>query len=326
MAGDKKSRPSRPLGRFDFDEIHWEIKDDKTIEFEVKVASKYEPIIIKGEKAYKDKFTGDVYHLSAIQGLITQLFTKENVPGFNTPAKISDYCLFLRERKHELTEHWNEPYELEAVESQIGQYLEARKGKNARIVILFVDLEGSTKLSLELDPAMYNKIVKVFVLEMSLVIANFNGYVFKTVGDSVIGIFPADENFTSMCDLAVQAAMIMRGVVEDVINPIFAERGVPEIGFHIGIDIGNVTIDTHGARNIAAFDEIIGHSMNLTAKIQSLAKHNEIFLGRRLYEVLYCRLQELCAEVDLSHRDWLLWDPIEDKQYQVYSFSGKWLC
>jgi hypothetical protein len=30
------------------------------------------------------------------------------------------------------------------------------------------------------------------------------------------------------------AAIMMCSVVEDVINPIFAERGFPKIGFHIG--------------------------------------------------------------------------------------------
>ena len=322
---EKKDRPPRPHGRFDFDQIRYEIKDDGTIEFDVKIAPKYEPVSINGKKAYRDKYTGDIYDQDAVIDLVNQLFSKENLSVYSTPPKTFDYCSFLRDRKQELINHWNEQYELEPGKNQIDHFFETYKG-DTRVVVLFTDVEGSTKLSAELEPVTYNKIIKIFVLEMSLIIDNFNGYIFKTGGDSVIGIFPADVNLNSMCDLAVQAAMLMRSIVEDVINPVFANNGLPEIGCHIGVDIGNVTVDRHGARNIASFDEIIGHAMNLTAKIQSLAKHNEILLGRRLYEILFYRLQEQCTEVHFSQSDWSLWDPVEDKRYQIYLFSGKWPC
>ena len=186
-------------------------------------------------------------------------------------------------------------------------------------------MEGSTRISSTVDPDIYIKIIKIFLMQMSKTIDNFRGYVLKFVGDCVIGIFPADENYTSMADNAIQSAMIMRSVIEDVINPVFADKGLPEIGCHIGLDIGTVRIDKIGATEVASFDDLIGYPMNLTAKIQSHAGHNEILLGRNLFDLLHCRWQEHCEKIDLVNT-WTMEDLEREGIYQLYSFNGKWVC
>ena len=158
-------------------------------------------------------------------------------------------------------------------------------------------------------------------MQMARVIDNFRGYVFKFVGDCVIGIFPADINFTSMCDNTIQSAMIMRSVIEYVINPVFIEKGLPQIGCHIGLDIGSVRIDRVGALNVAAFDDLIGYPMNLTAKIQSRAGYNEILLGKNLFSLLHCNWQEQCEKKDLGST-WTMKDPSGETTYIIYRFCS----
>lgn len=117
----------------------------------------------------------------------------------------------------------------------------------------------------------------------------------------------------------------MWSIVEDVINPILVQKGLPEIGFHIGVDIGQVRAEKFGALDIAAFDDLIGYTMNLTAKIQSKAGHNEILIGRQLYELIHNSWQAYCSRIDLGD-NWKMGDPRFKAPYEVYKFSAKWVC
>jgi len=282
---------------------------------------RYDKVEKDGEIFFKDKFTDDMIPLSAFDSLKLQ----EKIPIFYTPPKEKNLCEYLKKIEMELLVHWDEKYELKDLKKLFEELLNKLRGKDTQIVILFVDMEGSTRISSTVDSDMNIKIIKIFLMQMARIIDNFNGYVLKFVGDCAIGIFPADINFTSMCDNAVQAAMTMRNLVEEVINPIFNEKNLPQIGFHIGIDIGSVRAERIGAVNIASFDDLIGYSMNLTAKIQSKAGHNEILLGRNLFERIHVRWQEYCKKVDLGS-DWKMKNPIDGTAYEVYQFLAKWQC
>lgn len=282
---------------------------------------RYETIEINGEIVYKDKFTDYIIPISALE----KMKFRQNAPFYCSPPKQEDYCSYLKKNKAELLEKWNQKYELKDKLEPLKDHLKKLKGRESRLVILYVDMEGSTRISSTVDSDTNLKIIKIFLMQMAKAIDNFRGYVLKFVGDCVIGIFPADENFTSMADNAIQSAMTMRSVVEDVINPVFAEKGLPEIGCHIGLDIGTVQIDRIGATDVAAFDDLIGYPMNLTAKIQSQAGHNEILIGRNLFELLHCGWQEHCEKIDLG-KAWIMKDCERGNTYQVYRFNGKWVC
>jgi class 3 adenylate cyclase len=184
-------------------------------------------------------------------------------------------------------------------------------------------MRGSTRISAHLDPEINKKIVKIFLMQMAQVIDTYNGFVYKFIGDCVVGVFPADTNFTGMSDNAIQAAMMMRNVVEDVINPVFDKKGLPRIGLHIGLDIGTALVDTFGANKTAAFDELIGFTMNVASKIVECAKDDEILLGRSLFEVLHVNWLEFCRETTLD-QEWTITDPVRGGKYKVYQFNGMW--
>lgn len=326
MKRDNKEKEKKHPMRMDFIQeiVSSREREDGSVEFKVILTpdpKRYDTIKINGEVAFRDKFTDIVIRESALENMKMM----HGAPIFYSPPKQPDYCSYLKERKAELLEHWDETYPLINTQRPFEELLAKLGGKETQIVILFVDMEGSTKISSEVDPQTNLKIVKIFLMQMAKVVDNFRGYVFKFVGDCVIGIFPADENFTSMSDNAIQAAMIMRSVVEDVINPVFTEKKLPQIGCHIGLDIGSVKVEKVGAINVAALDDLIGYPMNLTAKIQSKAGHNEILLGRNLYELIHCRWQEYCKKVELG-QNWTMKDPFRGGVYEVHQFVAKYVC
>jgi adenylate cyclase len=246
------------------------------------------------------------------------------IPIVMTSPKQLDFCAYLKDRKAELLKNWNNRYILEPNQRPVEELLGKLSGRETLTVILYVDLEGSTRLSSEVDFETYTKIIKIFLMQMSKIIDNFRGYVLKFVGDCVIGIFPAEGNFTNTCDNATQAAIIMRSTIEDVINPVFAAKGLPKIGFHIGVDIGLVRADSFGALDVASVIDLIGYPMNLTSKIQSKAGHDEILIGRQLYELLHIDWQEYCEKVDLE--EWKMKEPQRETIYEVYRCKAKYMC
>lgn len=320
MNKSDKKRKTR-VGRMDF--ISKLISfDDKTGEIEVELQPdprRYDKIEVKGKVAYKDKFTSDVISLSGIT-----LAPGTERPIFYAPPKSRDPCSYLTERK-ELKEHWDDKYILHDAKAPLLKALQQLRGKETQIVILYVDMSGSTKISAHLDPEINKKIVRIFVMQMAQVVDTYNGFVYKFIGDCVVGVFPADVNFTGMSDNAIQAAMMMRNVVEDVINPVFDEKGLPRIGLHIGLDMGPVLVDTFGANKIAAFDELVGLTMNVASKIAERAKDNQILLGRSLFEVLHVSWQEFCREITFD-QEWTITDPVRGGKYKVYKFNGMWNC
>jgi len=322
----KKQKKKRYDGRIDFIAKVDSLEDKgNLVSYSVILEpdpKRYEKIQLNGEVAYKDKFTNVVFS----QKVLEQAFNEsQELPIFYSP-QLEKICSYLKRVKAELSANWDKDYELRETRIPAQEYLEELVGKETRIVTLYVDLEGSTRISSTQKAKTNVKLKKIFLMQMAMVIKNFRGNVHNFAGDCVIGIFLADVNDLNMCDNAIKAAITMRNVVEDIINPMFIEYGLPEIGFHIGLDIGLVNVANIGAIDIAALTDLIGYSMDLTAKIKSQAKHNEILMGRRAYKLSHVSLQQLCQKVDLG-QDWNMKDPDDNKHiYDIYRCNGKWNC
>jgi class 3 adenylate cyclase len=86
------------------------------------------------------------------------------------------------------------------------------------MVVLYVDLVGSTTMTLEMPAEKIAIIMSSFAQEMAAVIRQHHGYVLKFVGDAVIGYFVGEGRLSG--DHAVNCAKSMISVIEKGINPI----------------------------------------------------------------------------------------------------------
>ena len=284
---------------------------------------RYESGDFEGKLALLDKSTRTLIHWEPFK---ESLEKSGRLPFVSISPKQPVFCAYLKDRKSELLENWDNKYLLEPDQKHLEEILRKLSGTETLIVILYVDLEGSTGFSSDLDPEIYDKMIRIFLLQMAKIIDNFEGYILKYEGDCVIGIFPAEHTWVCTCDNAIQAAIMMCSVVKDVINPIFTEKNFPEIGFHIGVDIGSVRAGSFGALDIASVIDLIGYPMNLTKKIQSKAGHDEILIGRQLYDLIHINWQKYCEKVDLGE-GWKMKDPQRKTTiYEVYRCKAKWVC
>ena len=70
------------------------------------------------------------------------------------------------------------------------KFLRRHVNEKVRLVILYIDICDSTKMSLLLSTTDFALIVKVFSQEIAFAVRSYGGYILKYVGDAVIAVFP----------------------------------------------------------------------------------------------------------------------------------------
>ena len=86
------------------------------------------------------------------------------------------------------------------------RFLKRNVGKRIDVIVLYADVDGSTRLSLHLSDRQFARIIQVFTQGMSLVITSYEGYLFKHVGDAVVALFPVRDNMKKMCEDAIDCS------------------------------------------------------------------------------------------------------------------------
>ena len=112
---------------------------------------------------------------------------------------------------------------------QCKQFLKRHVNSNALMVILLIDINGSTHMSITLPPPKFAAILQVFSQETRLAIIGHGGYVLKFVGDSVIGLFPAEFDKKKACINALNCAKGILSIISECINPVLLVNHLPVI-------------------------------------------------------------------------------------------------
>ena len=194
------------------------------------------------------------------------------------------------------------PIDLSTLKCQ--QYLRRHINNKTKLVVLCVDLVGSTKLTLSLTPPELISIINIFSTEMSMIISGYGGYVLKYVGDAVIGIFPADFDAQKACLNSINCAKTMIKVLTQVINPVFYNK-LPLIEIKIGIDLGDSMVVLYGKNINIAHIDIIGSGISIAAKITALAKPNQILISENIFVTVLEVLKDISLKkLDIGEKNW----------------------
>ena len=194
------------------------------------------------------------------------------------------------------------------------------------LVILHIDLVGSTRLSSTLPADRLDAIVQAFTQEMSITITAYGGYVLKYVGDAILAFFLANDDKYLPCINAVNCARSMIKIVRAGINPILNQYDYPEINVRVGIDLGeNVVVqygwDTHRVDNkklqIPHYD-ILGYTINIATKMTTLAKPDQIVIGQMVYDVLDDRQKSTFHPLVISPEVWSYMSDYSQGIYRLY--------
>ena len=225
------------------------------------------------------------------------------------------------------------------------EFLRNNVDKKLDMAILFVDLVESTKLSMMLPERILTILMTSFSHEMAHLIEEFNGYVLKFVGDAVIGYFMDGDSAAR----AVQCAKGMLYKTEYALNEMFSTlirnevdkiidaiehdtvtdkqdklleqlAAFKKFAIRIGLNYGKSTVVRYGraSQQISPVD-LIGHPLNIAAKIQSHAKKNQLLIGERVYDKLPLSAQT--EFVERPNENWHYCHPGTNNKYKLYSFD-----
>jgi adenylate cyclase len=215
--------------------------------------------------------------------------------------------------------------------------LEKMAESKATFVILYIDIVGSTKLSMTLPINKFAAIIRAFTHEVSLVVSAYGGYVLKYLGDAILAFFVVPDKLDQYmpCTNAVYCARSMVRAVKEGFNVILNQEGYPELDVRVGIDVGeNVVVqygwDIQPSSSLGIGDnrqvitkkahyDILGYTINMAAKITPLAQPNQIIIGQYVYEVLDGRQKAVFKLLPFPPE---AWNYVSSKTGNLYSLYG----
>ena len=185
------------------------------------------------------------------------------------------------------------------------------------LVIIYVDIVGSTKMSMTLPVDKLVTIIRAFSHEISSVVESYGGYILKYVGDAVIAFFaPGFNRYLT----AVRCAQKMINVIKNGINPILNNYDYPELSLRIGIDEGEIVV-VQSTYDKGSQIDIFGYVMNIAAKITSLTDPNKVSVGENVYKLLDPGIRTEFHELAYGTDEWKYINPDTGKLYKAYTLN-----
>ena len=242
--------------------------------------------------------------------------TKENE---NRKDQLVDLQTLFSQRQDRLWKALEERYQYNSSVKHGQEFLLNHVNSKVELVVMYIDLVGSTKMSMTLPVEQLVTIMRAFSHEISSVVESYNGYVLKYVGDAIISFFPCGFNKYLISDKSVQCAKSMINVIKNGINPILTKHDYPELSVKIGIDEGEDVVVQYGYDKSSLID-ILGYSMNVAAKITSLTAANKISVGNAVYKLLHPTIQSK-FELLTINKGWKYVDRETDELYKVFTMK-----
>ena len=176
-------------------------------------------------------------------------------------------------------------------------------GTTLKLVVLYVDLVGSTLMTRSLPVNRLATIMQAFTQEMSIIVSKFGGQVLKFVGDAVVAYFPLSASYSLAYNTAVDCSHSMIMIVQEAINPVISMHGYDELQLKIGLDTSQHSVIQY-IIDEKPYADILGYGISMAAKLSSLANSNEVIISHTVYMGMHSSLRKKFSEVELDPRMW----------------------
>ncbi len=178
------------------------------------------------------------------------------------------------------------------------------------LVILYVDLVGSTKMSITLSIDKLSAIIRAFAQEISSVISSYGGYVLKYIGDAVLAYFVIEKieidrngggNNTALSPYSLQ----ITNAISYAYTMIKVIQNIDEL------DGKAVFTRPH--------IDLIGSTISIVVKMTSIAKPDQIIIGQKLYDKLDEKHKQAFRQISgtSSVEDYI--SEVSDRKYHFYA-------
>lgn len=160
-------------------------------------------------------------------------------------------------------------------------------GAEIKLSLLFADVRGSTRLSEEMNPLEYSKLINRFYNTSTHVLVHSDALIDKIIGDQVAGIYVPGFAGPNHARRAIQAAQeILRATGH-------ARPEGPWIPLGVGIHTGIAFVGSVGSEEGTTDITVLGETPNTTARLASAAQQGEILISDEAYSAAELDLGEL---------------------------------
>ena len=157
-------------------------------------------------------------------------------------------------------------------------------GRRREVTVLFADIREFTRMAGRMAPEDVVSILNEFFTMITEVIFKYHGTLDKYMGDAVMAIYGAPIEEQNHAEKALGAALEMQERME-LLGKRFLERGIEPIKIGIGINTGEAVIGNIGSLQRMEYTAI-GDSVNLAARLEEVAKPDQILISENTYRVV----------------------------------------
>ncbi len=145
------------------------------------------------------------------------------------------------------------------------------EGERKNITVLFADISGFTTMSEKLDPEDVQGILNTVFDIVSGLSEKYGGTIDKFIGDEAMILFGAPIATENHIERSIRCALEIKKTLEKM-----KDKFPVRIQMHMGIHTGEVVLGEIGGE-IIKDTTVIGDTVNLASRLESLAPGGEIF-------------------------------------------------
>ncbi len=150
-----------------------------------------------------------------------------------------------------------------------------------QLTVLFCDLAGSTAMSARLDPEDMREVIRGYQDICSGVIARYDGFVAKFMGDGVLAYFGFPRAHEDDAERAVRAGLDLADAVARL-----QTRDGEVLKTRIGVATGIVVVGDLVGEGSAQEQAVVGDTPNLAARLQTRAEPGAVLIADQTRRLL----------------------------------------
>src|SRR5205809_2204073 len=165
--------------------------------------------------------------------------------------------------------------------------LEARgatDGERKTITALFADIKDSTALIEDLDPEEARRLIDPVLALMMEAVHHYEGYVAQSLGDGIFALFGAPIAHEDHPQRALYAALRIQEESKRYAERLLREHGI-NLQIRAGVNTGEVVVRSIRKDDLHTDYVPIGHSTNLAARMESLARGGAVVVSEHTYKL-----------------------------------------
>jgi class 3 adenylate cyclase/tetratricopeptide (TPR) repeat protein len=160
-----------------------------------------------------------------------------------------------------------------AKQPEVPPSVAAAAGERRQLTVMFCDMVGFTELAHRVDPEVLQNIIRSYEDACAVCITRYDGYVFQRLGDGIVAFFGFPLAHEGEAERAIRAGLEIVDAMASL-----DVQAVGHIQVRIGIATGIVVVTS---RERGA----VGETMNLAARLQSVAKPGNVVVSERVHRL-----------------------------------------